>query len=91
MPVPKQTLPSVVAVLTPLGLVDLGAPPQQAPGEQFLPYLFVAFALVWLVFFGYLFYLVRRQADLRRDLENLRRSQAEGEPSHSSHTPSRRE
>jgi CcmD family protein len=34
-------------------------------------YLFAAFAAIWAVVFGYVFFLVRRQANLRRRLESV--------------------
>lgn len=35
-------------------------------------YLFLAFALCWLIFMFYAWHLSRRQTQLRRDLEELR-------------------
>jgi len=37
-----------------------------------LPLLVAAYVLVWVFFFGYLVWLVRRQERLRRELEALR-------------------
>jgi heme exporter protein C len=65
-----------------------GGPAREAPGEGFLPYLFVAFSITWLVLFGYVAYLARRQADLRREVERLRRSSAN--PEEKGETPGRR-
>lgn len=39
-----------------------------------IPYLFAAFAITWAVFFLYLFLTARRQAELREELEEIRRS-----------------
>ncbi len=36
------------------------------------PYLFLAFGFLWLIFFVYAWSLSRRQARLRKDLEELR-------------------
>ena len=36
-------------------------------------YVFIVYAVVWLVFFGYIFYVARRQGDVRADIESLRR------------------
>lgn len=85
---PRQ---AYLASIVPGGFGGLEGLTQQAPGESFLHYLFVAFAIVWLVFFGYLFYLARRQADLHRDMEQLRRSSLRGEPTPSQGTSTRRE
>ncbi|MCS7207243.1 MAG: CcmD family protein [Dehalococcoidia bacterium] len=74
MPLRPRMPMSIVGGLVPIGWLKVFSPPQQAPGQSALPYLFVAFALVWIVFFGYLLYLARRQADLSRDVEQIRRS-----------------
>ena len=36
-------------------------------------WVFLAYGAVWLLFFGYSFYLSRRQADVRADIAELRR------------------
>ena len=36
-----------------------------------LPYLFVAFAVSWVILFGYLFYVNRRQHELRKEISRL--------------------
>jgi CcmD family protein len=38
-------------------------------------YLFAAYALVWIIFMVYAWNISRRQAQLRKDLEELKRSQ----------------
>ena len=53
--------------------VVLGA--DDAPGEDFLPFLFVAFAITWLAFFVYAFFMSRKQADLKREIDALREQQ----------------
>ena len=47
----------------------LGA--DNAEGEEFLPYLFAAFAVTWIVFFAYAFFIARKQADLKREIDTL--------------------
>ena len=37
-----------------------------------VPYLFVAFAISWAVFFVYVFFTSRRQDELEREMESLR-------------------
>ena len=37
-------------------------------------YLFVVYAIIWAVVFGYIFYLVRKQRKLRRDFDLLKDS-----------------
>jgi CcmD family protein len=36
-----------------------------------LPYLFAAFAVSWVILFGYLFYVNRRQHELRKEIARL--------------------
>lgn len=42
--------------------------------EAYLPYLFAAFALTWVAFFAYLFFLARKERALRQEMEALRRA-----------------
>ena len=39
---------------------------------QNFDYLFTAFAILWVVVFGYFFFLTRQLADLRREVNALR-------------------
>ena len=41
------------------------------PGRN-LPFLFAVFMVTWAAFFGYVFYMVRRERELRRDVEALK-------------------
>ena len=50
------------------------APPQQVPGESFLPYLAAAFAVTWAGFFAYAFFVSSKQAELQREIQALRRT-----------------
>ena len=43
-----------------------------AEGEEFLPFLFAAFAVTWVAFFAYAFFIARKQADLKQEIEILR-------------------
>ena len=38
-----------------------------------LPYLFAAFAVSWVILFGYLFYVNRRQHELRKEISKLQK------------------
>ena len=38
-----------------------------------LPFLFAAFAVSWVVLFGYLFYVNRRQHEVRKEITRLQR------------------
>ena len=42
--------------------------------EANLPYLFAVYILTWAGFFGYAFYMSRRQRDMRRDIDALRQA-----------------
>ena len=57
---------------------------QEAAGESNLPYLFGGFAVVWVGFFGYVFFLHRRERELRREIEALRRELGEHQQERSS-------
>lgn len=52
-----------------------------AEGEDFLPFLFVAFAITWVAFFAYAFFITRKQADLKQEIETLRAMQGEDDES----------
>ena len=38
-----------------------------------LPYLFAAFAVTWIVFFAYAFFVSRRRQEMQREVQSLRR------------------
>ena len=38
-----------------------------------LPYLFAAFSVSWVILFGYLFYVNRRQHELRKEISKLQK------------------
>jgi CcmD family protein len=46
--------------------------------EANLPYLFAVYAVTWVAFFAYLYYLSQRQQNLRREVEELRQAMSEG-------------
>jgi CcmD family protein len=43
------------------------------PSEN-LPYLFAAFAVVWVVFFIYVFFVSRRQHEMEREIRELKQA-----------------
>ena len=45
----------------------------QLPSDN-LPYLFAAFAVIWLIFFAYVFFVTRRQQELRNEISRLRQA-----------------
>ena len=48
-------------------------------GESELPWLFAVFFITWAAFFGYVYLLSRRQREMRREIEALRRALADQE------------
>lgn len=40
-------------------------------------FVFVAYAAVWIVFFAYLYYMARRQSDIRSQIDALKESAGE--------------
>ena len=38
-----------------------------------LPFLFAAFAVTWVILFGYLFYVNRRQHEMRKEIARLQK------------------
>ncbi|MBI4338737.1 MAG: CcmD family protein [Chloroflexi bacterium] len=71
------------------GGVALAQPEAQggAPSRTFMPYVFAVYTITWLAFFGYLFYVNRRQRDLRREIEELERQWEEKRGTTSSSFP----
>ena len=45
-----------------------------------LPFLFAAFAVSWVAFFAYVFFVNRRQQEIKKEIEELRRSLEHQEP-----------
>lgn len=45
----------------------------QLPSSN-LPYLFAAFAVSWAVFFFYVFFMTRRQQEMRNEIRELRQT-----------------
>ena len=52
-----------------------------------LPYLFAAFAVVWVVFFIYAAYMSWRRQSVQRELEEIQRSDGGGAPGSGSDDP----
>ena len=67
----------VLALLSP---ATMAAPvAQDAPGESNLGYLLAGTLLTWAGFFAYTVYLWRKNRDLRREVDDLRRTLGERE------------
>ena len=54
-------------------------PESSSDPEANLPYLFAVYAITWVIFFAYLYYLSQRQQYLRREVEELRQALSEKE------------
>ena len=52
---------------------------QESEPEANLPYLFAVYIITWLAFFGYVFYMSRRQREMQREIEELKRAISEDE------------
>jgi len=48
-------------------------------GESELPWLFAVFIITWTAFFAYIFVMSRRQREMQREIEALKRSLKDGE------------
>ena len=73
------------ATLTPVAAHALDQPPtfvlslskdaaQQPRGEAELPWLFAVYAITWAAFFGYIFVMSRRQREMQREIDTLKRA-----------------
>lgn len=60
----------------PLQALDQAASPaQEGSGpEANLPFLFAVYIITWAAFFAYVFYVSRRQRELRNEIQDLRRA-----------------
>lgn len=47
---------------------------QQQRGEAELPWLFAVYAITWAAFFGYVFIMSRRQREMQREIDTLKRA-----------------
>ena len=58
---------------------DTTHPQQDGRPEANLPFLFAVFFITWAAFFGYIFYISRRQREMRREIDALTRALDERE------------
>ena len=49
-------------------LLQAGLPPTN------LPFLFAAFAVTWVIFFAYAFFVSRRRQEMQREIQDLQRA-----------------
>jgi CcmD family protein len=73
----SKRLAALVVILILLTPAMLGS--NHTEGEDYLPFLFAVFAVTWVAFFGYAFFMTRKQADLKREIDILRQSIEESE------------
>ena len=57
------------------------------PSEN-LPYLFAAYSVTWVVFFIYVFFVSRRQREMEKQIEELKRAVELAEHSEEPYVPS---
>ena len=72
-----ERLTAMLAALSLIAPVLLGA--SHTEGENYLPFLFAVFAVTWAAFFAYAFFMSRKQADLKREIDSLRQDLEERE------------
>ena len=60
-----------------LGSVSAAETAESTANNNHLRYLVAGFSLIWLIFFAYLFYIHRRQAELKAELLRLDPEQEE--------------
>ncbi len=56
-----------------------GVAQQNLRGESELPWLFAVYIITWAAFFGYIFVISRRQREMRREIDALKRALADPE------------
>ena len=66
--------PLMAALLLLLPVLLMGAAQGTEELDDVLPYLFAVYAITWAGFFAYAFFLSRKQAELRREVEALRQA-----------------
>ena len=54
--------------------VSAEIPAQQQRGESELPWLFAVYAITWAAFFAYVFIMSRRQREMQREIDALKRA-----------------
>ena len=76
----------IIAIAVSLVILVFAAPAalaapsaQDAPGESNLGYLLAGTLLTWAGFFAYAIYIARKNRELRREVEELRRTLGERE------------
>ena len=79
---------SVLAHSGIVGMAEpIALPLEHTRGESELPWLFAVYIITWGAFFGYVFAMSRRQREMRREIELLRRVFEENESQAASSRP----
>ena len=73
MQAPTQIAASEVSSHEASLAIDAPLPQEGRDPESFLPYLFAVFSITWIAFFGYVFLMSRRQREMQREMEALRK------------------
>ena len=68
-----------LSALTPVAALAQVGEPSRAP-EANLPFLFAVYIITWAAFFGYAFYVSRRQREMQGEIEALKRALQDREP-----------
>ena len=69
------------AALAPMvALAQQAQPESSRSPEANLPFLFAVYIITWAAFFAYAFYVSRRQREMRREIEALKRALEDREP-----------
>ena len=61
-----------------------GAAQEEYDPEENLPFLLAVYTITWVAFFAYAFYVNRRQQELRREIDELKKALEERTAGHSS-------
>ena len=77
--IPLALALALIAVLALPGLALASTHAQEIPGESNLGFLMAGLIIIWAGFFAYVFYMARRQKEMGREIEALRRALAERE------------
>lgn len=65
---------ALVAWSTLIGVGAISPAQQGSDPEANLPFLFAVFIITWAAFFVYVFYVSRRQREMQREIEALKRA-----------------
>ena len=67
-------LSAVIIALAAPAIAAADSLAQQQRGEAELPWLFAVYAITWAAFFAYVFIMSRRQREMQREIDALKRA-----------------